>query len=44
MRNTGLKIDEDKVLIDIVKENNLTPLDIINIIKGENQNHGGENL
>jgi hypothetical protein len=44
MRNTGLKIDEDKVLIDIVKENNLTPLDIINIIKGERQNQGGENL
>jgi hypothetical protein len=44
MKKTSLIFDEDKVLIDIVKENNLTPLDIINIIKGENQNHGGENL
>jgi hypothetical protein len=44
MKKTSLIFDEDKVLIDIVKENNLTPLDIINIIKGERQNQGGENL
>ena len=44
MQYSGLKFDEDEILNNIMKENDLKPLDIINIIKGENQNQGGENL
>jgi hypothetical protein len=44
MQNTSLIFDEDKILKSITEENNLKLLDIVNIIKGESQNQGGENL
>ena len=44
LKNSGLKFSQDQILKKIAEENNLKPLDIVNIIKGEDQNEGGEHL